>query len=90
MLFDMVTMNISLDEKIVEELKATAKAAGRPLDELAGDAFLDFLEKEKRRRIVDRGLADVKAGRVVDGDAMERWLDSWGTDDEAEPPTCQS
>ena len=36
--------------------------------------------------LVERGLADIKAGRVVDGDAMERWLGSWGTDDELEPP----
>lgn len=85
----MVTMNLSLDEKLVEELRAIAKAAGRPLDELAGEAILDFLEKDKRRRVVERGRADVKAGRVVDPDAMDRWLESWGTDDEAEPPKCQ-
>ncbi len=90
MLLDMVTVNISLDEKLVEELKAAAKASGRAVDELAGEALLDFLEKAKRGRMVDRGRVDVKAGRVVDGDAMERWLDSWGTDDETEPPKCQS
>jgi predicted transcriptional regulator len=86
----MVTVNISLDEKLVDELKEAAKAAGRPLDDLAVEALVDFLEKEKRRRVVERGRADVKAGRVVDSDAMDRWLDSWGSDDETEPPTCPS
>lgn len=90
MLLSMVTMNISLDDKLVEELKAIAKAEGRALDELAGEALVDFIAKEKRRSVIERGRADVKAGRVVDGDAMERWLDSWGTDDETEPPTCRS
>ena len=83
-------MNLPLDEKIVDELKAIAKKAGRPVEELAGEALLDFLEKEKRRQVVERGRADLQAGRTVDADAMDRWLDSWGSEDETDPPQCQS
>jgi predicted transcriptional regulator len=35
---------------------------------------------------VEEGLADVQAGRLVDGESMLRWLESWGTDGELPPP----
>ncbi|WP_428311205.1 hypothetical protein [Hydrocarboniphaga sp.] len=38
------------------------------------------------RAEADEGLADIKAGRVVDGDEVLRWIDSWGTDHELEAP----
>ncbi len=35
---------------------------------------------------VEEGLADAKAGRLVDGESVMRWLESWGTDHELPPP----
>lgn len=35
---------------------------------------------------VERGVADVDAGRVVDGKDVLRWIESWGTDHELPPP----
>jgi predicted transcriptional regulator len=35
---------------------------------------------------LEEGLADVRAGRVVDGDQVMRWLESWGTEHELPPP----
>jgi predicted transcriptional regulator len=35
---------------------------------------------------VEEGLADLRAGRVVEGDAVMRWLESWGTEHELAPP----
>ena len=35
---------------------------------------------------VEEGLADVRAGRVVDGNDVLRWLESWGTEQELPPP----
>ena len=32
------------------------------------------------------GLADIEAGRVVSHDEVARWLDTWGTPNEAPPP----
>lgn len=31
-------------------------------------------------------LADVEAGRVVEGEKVVDWLDSWGSEDELAPP----
>jgi predicted transcriptional regulator len=35
---------------------------------------------------VEEGLADAKAGRLVDGESVMSWLASWGTDNELPPP----
>lgn len=33
-----------------------------------------------------RALADFRAGRTISHEAMKRWLQSWGTEDELPPP----
>ena len=38
------------------------------------------------RAEAEEGRADIAAGRVVDGDEVLRWIDSWGTDNELEAP----
>ena len=35
---------------------------------------------------VENGLEDLRAGRVLDGDVVMRWLESWGTEHELAPP----
>jgi predicted transcriptional regulator len=35
---------------------------------------------------VEEGLADLRAGRVMEGDQVMRWLESWGTEHELPPP----
>jgi predicted transcriptional regulator len=38
---------------------------------------------------VEEGLADVHAGRVVEGVAAMRWLESWGSENEFPPPRAR-
>jgi predicted transcriptional regulator len=42
--------------------------------------------QEQRSQAVLHGLADVKAEHVVDGDKVDAWLASWGTDHESDEP----
>lgn len=35
---------------------------------------------------VEEGLADMRAGRVMEGEQVMRWLESWGTEHELPPP----
>lgn len=39
------------------------------------------------RASIEQGMADIEAGRLIDGDKVMTWLESWGTDNELEPPT---
>jgi predicted transcriptional regulator len=56
---------------------------------LAADAIAAYLdEQEQHLERVREGLADAQAGRVVSHEEVDRWLGSWGTEDELPPPKC--
>jgi predicted transcriptional regulator len=60
------------------------------IDRLPNDAtWDDVVEAVTEVQAIQLGLDDVHAGRVVDGDAVLKWIDSWGTDDELPPPEPQ-
>jgi len=43
------------------------------------------LDDEIREK-VRRGREDIAAGRIVADDQVDAWLESWGKDDELDPP----
>ena len=45
-------------------------------NEIASQKWLDTLE----------GLDDIKNGQVIDGDLVHKWMASWGSDNELDPP----
>jgi predicted transcriptional regulator len=62
----------------------TAERAERswiPYAELFGEDELREVEEA-----IEQGLADADAGRVVPHEEVERWLRSWGTENELPPP----
>lgn len=72
----MVTINVSLDDKLAEELDALAKRMGRPLDDLTGDLFRRYLESMRRFvGDVNAGIADADASRVHTIDEVRAELD---------------
>ena len=42
----------------------------------------------EERADIERGEADLAAGRVVPHDEVRRWLESWGKPDELSTPRC--
>jgi predicted transcriptional regulator len=46
-------------------------------------------EREAFLAAIDRGLADVKAGRVVPHAQVKAWVDSWGTEAELPMPRAR-
>jgi len=67
---------------------ATLKQKAHDLiDHLPEDAtWRDVAYQAAVRAEAEEGRADIAAGRVVDGDEVLRWIDSWGTDRELEAP----
>jgi predicted transcriptional regulator len=67
---------------------ATLKQQAHALiDHLSENAtWRDIAYQAAVRAEAGEGLADIEAGRVVDGDEVLRWIDSWGTDHELEAP----
>jgi predicted transcriptional regulator len=81
------TLTIRLPVKTRKKLEKLAAATARSKSWLAANAIQEYVETEEWQvRAVRRGLADIKAGRVVPHEKVEAWLDSWGTDNVLPPP----
>jgi predicted transcriptional regulator len=74
-----VTAHIPKD--IVERIDALASRLDRPRGWAIKEALCDWIaSEEERHQLIEQGLADVAAGRLVDHDLVKRWAASLGTD----------
>ena len=83
---------IKLDDEIYSRLKALAEARQRTPHWLMKEAIRQFLEREEeseqiRRESLERWERFEAAGETVSHDAVEAWLQTWGTDREGKCPT---
>jgi predicted transcriptional regulator len=82
--------SVRMPDNLQEQLEATAARLRRSKGWIINDAVREYLEREERRRQrlleTREALADLGADRVIDGDAVLEWIDSWGTSEEREPP----
>jgi predicted transcriptional regulator len=82
--------SVRMPDDLLEQLEATATRLRRSKGWIINDAVREYLAREERRRQrlaeTQEALADLDAERVIDGDAILEWIDSWGTSEEREPP----
>jgi len=82
--------SVRMPDDLLEQLEETASRLRRSKGWIIKDAVREYLEREERRRQrlleTQEAMADLDAGRVIDGDAVLEWIDSWGTPEEREPP----
>jgi len=91
MRFAMTVTSIRIDDDLEKSLEAAAADLHRPKRWVINDALRKYLEQRQleKQRWVDtlEALEDIRMGRVVDGDKVHAWLESWGTDNELSAPT---
>jgi predicted transcriptional regulator len=88
----MSVTTVRLQPELEENLGAMAKKLQRSKSWLINQALREFFE----RRAVDQSrwqetlqaMESVAQGRVVSGEAVNTWLQSWGNPDELSPPTA--
>jgi predicted transcriptional regulator len=56
--------SVKLDDDVHEELRKLSESSGRPLGVLANDALRDFRYERSVAGAIDRGVADLEAGRT--------------------------
>jgi predicted transcriptional regulator len=72
---------------LAEEVDALAEQIERPKQWIIKKALIAYLAREKeKRRLIQEGLDDVDAGRVVSMEQAEAWADSLGTQNERPVP----
>ena len=88
------TMGVKIDVVTRERLKALAESRRRSAHWLMKEAINQYLDREeqveRRNREADEAWDEYQlTGASVSQEAMEAWLDSWGTDKEGPCPELE-
>ncbi len=76
-----------MDDELRQALEHEAKLEGRPAAQLAATAIKAMVDaRVKKRRAIEAAFAEADKGVFVSEEAVDRWMDSWGTDNELPPP----
>ncbi|MET0049727.1 MAG: ribbon-helix-helix protein, CopG family [Candidatus Thiodiazotropha sp.] len=86
----MTVTSIRLQADLEEPLKAAADRQRRSKNWLVNQAVREYLQRDaleqQRWQETEVALESARNGRVVAGDAVHEWLDSWGDETEKAPP----
>ncbi len=86
----MAVTSIRLQSDIEKHLQNAVKRLSRSKNWIINQAIKEYLEREaqdlRRWQETLEALDSANQGRVIDGDGVHQWLQSWGTDDEQLPP----
>jgi predicted transcriptional regulator len=86
----MSTTSFRLDDELEEKLDATATKLRRSKSWIINDALRQYIQREEQKlrmlEETEEAIADIQAGRVVSGEEVMKWLETWGTDTESKAP----
>ncbi len=69
--------SIAVDDDVAKELLQLAEREGKAPADLVRQLLAAYAERQRYLAAIDEGLADIKAGRVVDGEEVDALLDDW-------------
>ncbi len=82
--------SIRLQPGIENPLEALAKKLDRSKNYIINQAIKEFLERKSLEEQcwseTIEAIDSVKSGKVIGVEAVNDWLDSWGSENELEPP----
>jgi predicted transcriptional regulator len=80
-------LSLKLDQQTIAALKREAELRGVSADEVADQAIHAYVEAwEHEREILRERIAEADRGIFISEEAMTRWVESWGTENELPPP----
>ena len=85
------TLTIRLDEQTKERLDRLAESVARSKSYLVTRALQDYLElNEWQVKAIKKAVnkADSSDAKFVAHEDVSAWLETWGTENEKEPPQC--
>ena len=75
-----------MPDELLSQLNEAAEKLRRSKGWIINDAVKEYLKREERKEQMleetREALADIKAGRIIDGAEIMEWLDTWGTETE--------
>ena len=82
------TISVRLERKTLDQLSTMAQTTGRTRGALMTHAIEKYVENEAWQvAAIQEAVDELERGEagLADHDDVVRWLNSWGTDHEAEP-----
>ncbi|MEP7457106.1 CopG family ribbon-helix-helix protein [Phyllobacterium sp. SB3] len=85
--------SVKLDSSVKDRLQRLAESRDRKPHWLMKEAIEQYLEREEKRQTFrNEAIASWEeyqtSGEHVTSDAVTKWLDTWGNDDETPAPEC--
>ena len=85
--------SLKLDDKLKGRVQQLAEARGRSSHWIMREAIAQFVEREEKREALRQGTLEAwnefeATGLHVTGAEVEKWLSTWGIDDELSAPEC--
>jgi predicted transcriptional regulator len=81
-------LTANLPEELADKVDELAVKLNRPKESIVSEALSTWMElEEERHRLTLEGLADVKAGRLIDDAEIEAWIERLETDHTLPAPT---
>jgi predicted transcriptional regulator len=82
-----VPFPLRLAPKLRHRLEEAPREHGVSVEEMAVQAIETFLDnRDYKRREIAAAIAEADKGIFISSEAVERWMASWGTDNELPPP----
>jgi predicted transcriptional regulator len=82
-----VPLSLHVDAELKKKLEEEARSQNVSADDLAERAIESYLEvRGAEREILKQRIAEADKGVFISGEAMHRWIESWGTENELPPP----
>lgn len=86
------TISVRLEQDTLDQLSAMARATGRKRAALMTHAIEKYVEDEAwQLAAIQQALDELERGEadLVDHEDVVRWLESWGSAQETDPPACE-
>lgn len=81
------TFSVRLPDELRQEVDELAKATKRSRSFIVKEAVETYMADQRAYlAAIDEALAEADKGVFISGEAVERWLMSWGTENELPPP----
>lgn len=87
--------SIKLEDDLKDRIQSLAESKQRSAHWIMREAIREYVSREEARRSFDQAAIDAleeyqETGLHLTGEEVFAWLETWGTDEESEPPACHT
>jgi predicted transcriptional regulator len=84
---DTISLSFRVSKDKAEQLEQLAAAMDRPRSWLLGRALDEYLDVQAWQVAeIRKGMAEIRQGKGIPHEKVVAWLETWGSDEETEPP----